>query len=68
MPSTWAGYRKAVKMRRHHMAEARECRDKGRETGDAVYWELVRVHVKTARAFNRNAWKGPAKSVPGKLP
>lgn len=61
MASTWTGYRQAVKMRRHHMKEARDCAAKGRETGDPRYWEMARIHVRTARAFNRHAWKGPGK-------
>jgi hypothetical protein len=61
MSRQWVGRAKAVLMRKHHMAEARAARYKLRATGYLVYADRLHIHVKTARAFNRSAWKGPGK-------
>lgn len=69
MKTTGALYRGAVKARREAMADARAARVLEQTTMDPSYGEMVRLYVKLARQYNRNAWKGPpAKPVPGKLP
>lgn len=59
-------YRGAITARRLHMKHARECMAEYRRTLDPVYAEMARVHVKTARQYNRNSWR--AKSMPGNRP
>lgn len=61
-------YAGAVKARRLYMAYARECMTEYHRTMDPVYVEIARIHVKTARIYNRNAWKGRARIIPGKRP
>ncbi len=59
MARKWAGERKARENSRRFMTEARDARRRYLETGDPVYKEIARVHRMTARAFRRNAWRGP---------
>jgi hypothetical protein len=55
----WPGQARAKLERDAHMSEARECVRRHRETLDPVYLEAAKIHVRTARAFNRHVWRGP---------
>lgn len=55
----WAGQARAKLERDAHMIEARDCMRKHRATLDPVYLEAAKIHVRTARAFHRHAWRGP---------
>lgn len=55
----WPGQRKARSEVRRCMNEARDAVRKACETGDPIYRDIARIWCKTARAFHRNAWRGP---------
>lgn len=50
-------YRGAGRARDYHMSQARQCMERFQVTLDAVWVDMARVHVATARTFNRHAWR-----------
>lgn len=50
-------YRGAIRERAAHMREARTCVTCYHQTLDPVWLDMARIHVKTARTFNRHAWR-----------
>lgn len=50
-------YKGATKARDKSMQYARDCKVAAQRTMDPVYAGMMRVHVKTARIYHRNAWK-----------
>lgn len=61
MTTSHPHYTGAVKARREQMRMAREAMDCYQRTLDPVCIDAARIHVKTARAFNRHAWRAKAK-------
>lgn len=51
-------YLGATRERRRHMFGARVAMERYRATSDPIYLRIARIHVRTARTFNRHAWKG----------